>query len=767
MDDHIPDDPYESLLTGRQAELLSDLAAVSGATSGDLAFAADVDQFHRGCVAEGSLPDPLHDLNYESLYLRWRRPEAKHSVEFDVGLKGCPSWNWILHLQDLGGAVCGELSAMLARVDELDSAVREVVRKTAFLHQRCEQKICDQARLAEVIQAIEQRLAAFSQVTKVSQTLDVGTVLSSPSDFGAMLDQLDGAVVYMETHYDFSDAKASLHQLDSLRNRACNVLRSSLQRSLERAEAQVEQQLWEDSEQGSVETQVFFTPFMAIAPGFRPLTGLVRRRALVHKTYSGAIEDLELLYASVRWRLLRPSVEAHLRSVIEGHLPQDQLADAIRDTAAYIINVSQLERQCFGAFFEPGAPQLALEALLGELSSAFNKVLNPETLSPASLGAMREAAECLQAEFLEPVGRAQQGVGADPALMAVRRLHEELLAALIARARREVSLHVVGHKPSDQELDYPALLLPDDEASDKTRVAHRDRGWYPTLGNTLSILAKTYRVLGPEIFEGLACEAVDACVSSLKKAASLIEQRPLPDPPHNLGFQAQRLDSLLFLIKHLLILKEQVAAFEHDDAVGLSDAGGRGGSSIDADLRAACDAFVVELVAWITQPLAVADPALPSAATDALLTSVRSWVSFAAAHIRVYLAPSPGPSSDGASDEARSMASSLLGPVRALVLSSANTRSSAWMAQADRGPDDLDGLFVEQITESHKATAAQLAEVVRRVPRAKPAEPPPPPAPAPSPAPDDGVEEEAADAASAGLESSDSTPAPSQAQPPP
>ncbi|CAH8655921.1 unnamed protein product [Heterobilharzia americana] len=73
--------------------------------------------------------------------------------------------------------------------------------------------------------------------------------------------------------------------------------------------------------------------------------------------------------------------------------------------------------------------------------------------------------------------------------------------------------------------------------------------WYPTVRRTLVCLSKLSRCLETDSFRGLAQECVSMCVQSLVKASDSISLR------------RTALDGQLFLIKHLLILREQMAPF--------------------------------------------------------------------------------------------------------------------------------------------------------------------------------------------------------------
>jgi len=79
--------------------------------------------------------------------------------------------------------------------------------------------------------------------------------------------------------------------------------------------------------------------------------------------------------------------------------------------------------------------------------------------------------------------------------------------------------------------------------------------WYPPVKHTLSCLAMLYRCVEERTFAGLAHEAVQLCIEAIQIASRVVSQK--------YGI----VDGQLFAIKHLLILREQMASFDSDLAV--------------------------------------------------------------------------------------------------------------------------------------------------------------------------------------------------------
>lgn len=76
--------------------------------------------------------------------------------------------------------------------------------------------------------------------------------------------------------------------------------------------------------------------------------------------------------------------------------------------------------------------------------------------------------------------------------------------------------------------------------------------WYPTVRRTLVCLSRLYRCVDRPIFQGLSQEALTYCIQSLASASQAISTNK------------SSVDGKLFEIKHLLILREQIAPFRVD-----------------------------------------------------------------------------------------------------------------------------------------------------------------------------------------------------------
>ena len=149
---------------------------------------------------------------------------------------------------------------------------------------------------------------------------------------------------------------------------------------------------------------------------------------------------------------------------------------------------------------------------------------------------------------------------------------------LIFRAQTFLRDNVSNYCPSATDLDYPSKLeLPPSSESSTPDVStsfppdYRSSGekviycgvsekstekcfhdGFPPLFHTLTCLTTLNRCLEARTFSGIAQEAVHICCGSIKGAS------------HSIHNQVGFTDGQLFLIKHLLLLREQIATFEPD-----------------------------------------------------------------------------------------------------------------------------------------------------------------------------------------------------------
>mmetsp|Transcript_10634 Transcript_10634/g.15004 ORF Transcript_10634/g.15004 Transcript_10634/m.15004 type:complete len:746 (+) Transcript_10634:2-2239(+) len=160
--------------------------------------------------------------------------------------------------------------------------------------------------------------------------------------------------------------------------------------------------------------------------------------------------------------------------------------------------------------------------------------------------------------------------GATPITSAAARADSNVIAdvqeRLIFRANTELDQEVVRFRPSEQDVNYPDRLRQTqqeqsqqqqsnttdkkDEDTTENLVLKAYGSWYPPMRAILRVLSKMFRIVDPGVFEDIALHSVQSCTTSLQKAASTI------------ALKSGKLHADLFLVRNLLILREQLSPFD-------------------------------------------------------------------------------------------------------------------------------------------------------------------------------------------------------------
>jgi hypothetical protein len=301
------------------------------------------------------------------------------------------------------------------------------------------------------------------------------------------------------------------------------------------------------------ETSVLYVRFKAAGSDLKALMEEIESRAS-RKEYSQILHDCHSLYCEQRLALVQGVVSQR----ISDYAKKEPLPALTRSGCAYLVQVCQLEHQLFDHFFPVSSSEPSnLAPLLDPLCTTLYDTLRAKFIHEADLELLCELVDILRGEVLdEQLGRRRDSVaGLHPTILKTL---ADVQERLTFRAQTYMRDEIANFLPSPEDLDFPAKL---EKAAAAAGGGTDEEGrdfystWYPPLEKTLSCLSKLYRCLEPAIFTGLAQDAINMCSTSIQRASKLIERR------------ASQMDGQLFLIKHLLILREQIAPFDIDFSV--------------------------------------------------------------------------------------------------------------------------------------------------------------------------------------------------------
>ncbi|XAR53530.1 hypothetical protein NMG60_11022121 [Bertholletia excelsa] len=442
--------------------------------------------------------------------------------------------------------------------NELQLQHQAVATKTKTLHDACDRLLIEKQRLIEFAEALRSKLNYFDELENVASNFYSPNMNVSNQNFLSLLKRLDDCISYVESNPQYAESSVYLVKFRQLQSRALGMIRSHVLSVLKNASSQVQVAIRSSSDSKvavseAVEASVIYVRFKAAASELKPVLGEIESRSS-RKEYSQILSECHKLYCEQRLSLVKGIVHQRISEFAKETLPS-----LTRSGCAYLMQVCQLEHQLFDHFFPSSSEDISsLSPLIDPLCTYLYDTLRPKLIHEANLDILCELVEILKVEVLgEQLSRRSQSLaGLRPSL---ERILADVHERLTFRARTHIRDEIANYMPLDEDLDYPGKLERSVETRSETTSADENQDvvntWYPPLEKTLSCLSKLYQSLDSEVFTGLAQEAVEVCSISIQKASKLIMKRSSP------------MDGQLFLIKHLLILREQIAPFDIEFSV--------------------------------------------------------------------------------------------------------------------------------------------------------------------------------------------------------
>nr|CAG4641520.1 EOG090X02EM [Eurycercus lamellatus] len=487
------------------------------------------------------------------------------------------------HQQDCD-ELLSQVTGTLDKLSKLHSQYGFVSNKTTSLHEACEQMLIDQNKLAKLADDLEDNISYFLEFEKIQSQLSSPTLSVHGELFRDILDRLDKCIDYMQTHPQYKEASTYLTKYRVCLNSALSLVRSWVLQALEQCVQQAKQQP-EGITIPSAESYAFtllYGKFRLHADKMKNLMTNIEFRRDKGPEYEQLLSDCHTAYFSQRLVLLRPSVVASLSDLSTSYV-RDHCALS-RCSCTFLLRVCHDEWQLYHQFF--GQPSSVLDDYLDQLCGLLYDLLRPHIIHSNHLETLAELCFILRVEMIdEHVNQNPEQLGSFHRIVA--QLLADVQERLVYRAHVYVQNDILGYKPVSGDLAYPEKLemmesiaeglqnqqqsgqtlgrsvsVSSTASSQDTVRSHTGNSpadlhgmWYPPLRRALLCLSKLYRSVDRSTFQGLSQEVLAAACTALANASTQIMSNKTT------------LDAHLFHIKHLLILREQIAPFQVDFAV--------------------------------------------------------------------------------------------------------------------------------------------------------------------------------------------------------
>ncbi|EQC31504.1 hypothetical protein SDRG_10679 [Saprolegnia diclina VS20] len=479
-------------------------------------------------------------------------------------------------------AVVEHTQASLGLLQEMEDRHASVVALTGALYESFETLLHELDALEGKLKAMSTPLPYFTRISSLAKSLGshidfsskpdasvhvhvrpytFGTIDPTAPAFTEAIRVIDECTGYLQEHMEFKDTEMYLAAYNQLLLHASHCLKDYAIAALESAKDHVAAANSKRTVHADIldPASTYYAQFQVAAPACQAIAKHLEQRTVTPGSEQFMLDVLDA-YVGQRVALLLPAVTTHLHA-LDGST--SDLVHVLRVGCQFLVRMCQAEHTLFTNMF--GAPPSAsifastplyeddddddvaadeldgnaFQRLVLQLCYPLYQCIRPRMIHEQDLEILCESIEVLRSEIMEAQIR-PRGVATEVLEAAIERMVGDAQERLILCTQKFIRDEIEGFYPSPSDLDYPAKL----------QATSVYATWYPTLEHTLMCLSKVYRYLHMHIFTELAQDAVSICTASLKMAAA------------DLTAQKGPCDGGLFLVKHLLTLRERITPFD-------------------------------------------------------------------------------------------------------------------------------------------------------------------------------------------------------------
>ncbi|KAF2169596.1 hypothetical protein M409DRAFT_64682 [Zasmidium cellare ATCC 36951] len=513
------------------------------------------------------------------------------------------------HLEGLLTSTTDTLSVLSA----LSSSFKAVEAQTDAFRQQCESLINEQRRLTSLADALDENVQYYKYLEPMTRRLNApgAANLVKGKDFPEMLSNLDNCLAYMESHPKHKESATYRSRYRLLLTRGLTLIRHHFTKSLGEIAADISKRIQSGQLKDTTHSALLYAKFRVPAPELKALGLEIQKRAVPtpedvdagrEPEYLSLLRELYQSYAATRGRLILPLVAKKMAELAATPRQADVVAFA-KTSLSFVRGIALDEYDLWFEWFETdGALYEFLESLLDPMFD----YLRPRIIHETKLEKLCDLCAMIQGRYMELDSEEED----DPenALMSPsingRSLGRKLdFASLVQPALEDAQTRLVflalnvlrdgieNYKPKAEDLHFspkaattgangakkgpvlsgkrnpslPSTPVPktpavEDDADDGESMFSKQltaetttpasRHWYPTLRKAIWLLRRIYRLVNSTVFDDLAHRIVHSTIASLIYASQQV------------GSKKSTEDGQLFLIIHLLHLKQQIVAFD-------------------------------------------------------------------------------------------------------------------------------------------------------------------------------------------------------------
>lgn len=458
-------------------------------------------------------------------------------------------------------------------LESLQKTHQEALNKTDYLHDLSEELMKQQMILKEKCDMLNKELKYFRSISNSYFT----EKNYNSKEFTQYLDEILDNILNLSIKTNYKEARIYKMRNESiLLSHLGNVYRFFTNIIAEASRYILDPEKSSDTDVNLNADSAFsfyYGKFQSAAHKINILTNYLEEKSENNEHFQSCLNDCHKVYISHRMPILMEAAAKALYEIKDKH--KTDYSILFRSSGLFMMKVCQDETNCFNYFFKKMSPQF--DNYLSSLCQNLYDILRPCLIGINHIEILSELCSILRKEMLND--RVMSNISLEKYIDTINQLLEDVEERLVFRSNVFFQHDLIGYKPSSGDLAYPEKLIQMENIAAELQEGNSDvymgdtssigylrsytgnsaadlHGmWYPTVKRTLVFLSRLYFCLDRDTFQGLAQEALVICARTVDEAAIQISSKK------------SKIDGLLFQIKHLLIVREQITPFQVDFTV--------------------------------------------------------------------------------------------------------------------------------------------------------------------------------------------------------
>ncbi|KAF1984127.1 Sec34-domain-containing protein [Aulographum hederae CBS 113979] len=489
-----------------------------------------------------------------------------------------------------------ETTSTLDLLSSLSNSFKAVEVQTTAFRAQCEGLLADQRRITQLADDIGDNLQYYTYLEPITRRLNAPSASNfvRSKEYSEMLANLDSCLEYMQEHPGQREASTYKSRYRLLLTRALTLIRVHFTNTLREIAADVAKRIADRQLNETTMSALLYAKFRVGAAELKE-TGLEIQKRAVHSAgaepgaeaeYQSLMNELYQSYSTTRGRLILPIIAKKMAEIAMAPSTSKDVVAFARSSIGFMRGICFDEYDLWKEWF---ATDGGLYDFLEAMCEPMYDYLRPRTIHENQLLKLCELCTLIHTRYMEEDDDDDEPIDLNrldfPHL--IHTALEDAQTRLVFLALNVLRDDIEYYKPKAEDLDYPArnrqssvtaakpngpvlsgrrdrktsngpltplpkdpTIVEEDGLETRFNFEPALQDCYPTLRKAIWLLSRIYRLVNSTVFDDLAHQIVHQTTLSLHTASTQISSKASPTDAH------------LFLMKHLLLLKQQIVAFD-------------------------------------------------------------------------------------------------------------------------------------------------------------------------------------------------------------